>query len=110
MTASTGTIWTVILFLAAGTFLIRFSFLGIVGNRKLPEWLLRHLRYTPVAFLPAIAAPLVLWPAATDGVPDPARLAAAAVTIALGLWTRNVLLAVVAGLAVLFVGLALLPS
>ena len=110
MTASAGTVWTVILLLAAGTFLIRFSFLGLIGDRKLPEWVLRHLRYTPVAFLPAIAAPLVLWPEATGGALDPARLAAAAMTLALGVWTKNVLLAIVAGLACLFGLLAFLPS
>ena len=110
MTASPGTVWTVILLLAAGTFLIRFSFLGLIGDRKLPEWVLRHLRYTPVAFLPAIAAPLVLWPEATGGALDPARLAAAAMTLALGVWTKNVLLAIVAGLACLFGLLAFLPS
>lgn len=107
MTADSGTIWTIIVVLAIGTFLLRFSFLGLIGDRKLPPWVLRHLRYTPVAFLPAIAAPLVLWPAATDGAPDPARLAAAAATLAVGLWSKNVLYAIIAGLAVLYAGLAL---
>ena len=37
-----------------GTFLVRFSFLGLIGNRDLPPWLLRHLRYTPVAVFPAL--------------------------------------------------------
>ena len=64
MTASDGTIWLVIVLLGLGTYLIRFSFVGLIGSRKLPDWVLRHLRYTPVAFIPAIAAPLVLWPAA----------------------------------------------
>jgi len=107
MTADSGTIWTIIVVLAIGTFLLRFSFLGLIGDRKLPPWVLRHLRYTPVAFLPAIAAPLVLWPAATDGAPDPARLAAAAATLAVGLWSKNVLYAIISGLAVLYAGLAL---
>lgn len=106
MTASSATIWAVIIILGLGTFLLRFSFLGIVGSRKLPDWLLRHLRYTPVAFLPAIAAPLVIWPAATNGIPDPARLAAAAVTLIVGVWTKNVLYAIIAGLAALYAGLA----
>lgn len=108
MTASSETIWLVILLLGLGTFLIRFSFLGLIGDRKLPEWVLRHLRYTPVAFLPAIAAPLVLWPEAAGGSPEPARLAAAFVTLAVGLWTKNVLYAVIAGMGTLYAGLALL--
>lgn len=107
MTASDSTVWWIIVLLGIGTFLIRFSFLGLVGDRKLPAWILRHLRYTPVAFIPAIAAPLVLWPAATGGVPEPARLASAAVTLIVGLWTKNVLFAVVSGLVTLYAGLAL---
>ncbi|TGN37536.1 AzlD domain-containing protein, partial [Paracoccus liaowanqingii] len=78
MQASNLTIWTIILVLGVGTYLIRWSFLGALGNRELPGWVIRMLRYTPVAVLPALVAPLVLWPEATGGAPDPARLAAAA--------------------------------
>ena len=95
-------VWIVILALGIGTFLIRFSFLGLVGNRPLPEWLLRHLRYTSVAVMPGLVAPLVLWPQATGGVPDPARLAAAAAALGLGIVTRNALWAIFGGVAVLY--------
>jgi branched-subunit amino acid transport protein len=95
-------IWLVIVLLGAGTFLIRFSFLGLIGNRDLPGWLLRALRFTPVAIIPGLAAPLVLWPAATGGDPDPARLSAASVTIAVGLLTKNVLAAIVGGAGTLY--------
>lgn len=95
-------IWLIIALLGVGTFLIRFSFLGLVGDRKLPDWLLRHLRYTPVAVMPALVTPLVLWPEATGGEPDPARLSAAAVTLAVGVWRRNVVLAVLAGALTLY--------
>lgn len=95
-------VWLVICALGVGTFLIRFSFLGLVGDRPLPDWLLRFLRYTPVAVLPGLVAPLVLWPAATGGDPDPARLAAAFATVAAGLATRNVLAAIGAGLVTLY--------
>jgi branched-subunit amino acid transport protein len=74
MDYSTAQIWAIILALALGTFALRYSFLGLIGRRRLPEWALRHLRYTPVAVLPGLIAPLVLFPAATDGQPDPARL------------------------------------
>jgi branched-subunit amino acid transport protein len=100
-------VWTVILVLGVGTFLIRFSFLGLIGARPVPTWVARLLRYTPVAVLPGLVAPLVLWPAATGGAPDAARLAAAAATVVVGLWTRNVLWSVGAGAGVLAVGLAL---
>ena len=102
------TIWTIILLSALGTYGLRWSFLGAFGNRPMPVWAQRLLRYTAVAVLPAIAAPLVVWPAATGGQPDPARLIAAAVTIWVGLATRNVLAAVVTGMASLYLGLYLM--
>ncbi|MEO1537341.1 MAG: AzlD domain-containing protein [Pseudomonadota bacterium] len=97
MSYDTGTIWLIIAIMGAGTYLIRFSFLGLVGNRKMPDWLLRHLRYTPVAILPGLVAPLVMWPDATDGSPDPIRVAAAAVTIAVAWWWKNMLAGAGAG-------------
>lgn len=100
--ASDLTVWIVIVVLGIGTFLIRWSFLGALGDRELPGWILRALRYTPVAVLPALVAPLVMWPAATGGQPEPARLAAAAATLAVGVLTKNVILAIGAGAVTLF--------
>lgn len=102
------TLWIVIAALAVGSFALRFAFLGIVGNRQMPEWLLRHLRYTAVAVLPALVAPLVAWPAATGGEPDPARLGATFVTLAAGILTRNVFAGIAAGAVTLFALMALL--
>lgn len=94
--------WTVAAALGLGTYAIRFSFLGLLGNRPLPHWLIRCLRYTAVAMLPALAAPLVLWPAATQGEPDPVRLLAALATVATGLVWRSMMGAIVAGVLVLY--------
>ena len=105
MTLDPVTVWTVIAALAVGTYLIRISDLGLIGNRRLPDWVLRHLRYTPVAVIPALVAPLVLFPRATDGVPDPARLLAAAATILAGMLSRSVPVAILAGGATLYGGL-----
>ncbi len=102
MSMSTGMIWFIIAMMGVGTFLIRFSFLGLIGDRPLPEWVLRHLRYTPVAVLPGLVAPLVLWPATTGGAPEPARLSAAVVTLAVGYFFKNVLAAIISGAATLF--------
>lgn len=95
-------IWGVILALAVGTFLLRFSFLGLIGARRLPGWVLRHLRYTPVAVLPALVAPLVVWPEATDGAFDLPRVLAASATVLVGYVTGNVLAAIGAGAATLY--------
>ena len=68
----------------------------------MPAFVLRLLRYTPVAVLPGLVAPLVLWPAATGGSPDPARLSAALVTLLVGYFSRNVLAAILSGAATLY--------
>ena len=98
-------LWALIVALGAGTYLIRFSFLGLLGARVLPDWVLRHLRYAAHAVLPALVAPLVLWPAATGGQPDPARLIAAFVAAAVGWWWRSTLASVLAGALALAAGL-----
>lgn len=97
MTYSSFEIWTIIIVMGIGTFLIRFSFLGLIGDRVMPAFVLRLLRYTPVAVLPGMVAPLVLWPGATDGQFDPVRMLAAIATVAIGVWTRNVLWAILGG-------------
>jgi branched-subunit amino acid transport protein len=102
MQMSHATVWLVIVALAVGSFLIRFSFLGLIGARDIPEWILRHLRYTPVAVLPGLVAPLVIWPAANDGMMDPARLAAALVTLIVGYFTKNIMAAILSGAATLY--------
>lgn len=97
MSYSEAQIWLIIALLGIGTYLIRLSFLGIIGSRKMPDWVLRHLRYTPVAVLPALVAPLAVWPSATGGDPDPARMIAAAATLGVAYWTKNMLWGVAAG-------------
>jgi len=109
MTGPSGSfeLWVIILALGLGSFAIRFAFLGIVGDRALPEWMLRHLRYTAVAILPALVAPLVVWPAATGGAPDAPRMLAALATLVVGYLTKSVIWGIFAGGAslLLLVGL-----
>ena len=59
------------------------------------------MRYTAVAVLPALVAPLVVWPEATGGEVDITRMSAAAATIVVGYITRNVIWSMVAGAATL---------
>jgi branched-subunit amino acid transport protein len=107
---SQATVWAIIAALAVGTYAIRFSFLGLIGGRDLPPWVLRHLRYAPMAVIPALIGPLILWPDATGGQPDPVRLAAALAAFACGWGFRNTLAAIGAGAAVLALGLWLVPG
>lgn len=101
MTYSPSDVWLVIALLALGTFLLRFSFLGLIGNRPLPGWLLRVLRYTPMAVIPGLMAPQVVMPATGGSGPNWLLIAAVAVTLAVGIATRNVILALLAGVGVL---------
>jgi len=105
MSYSTFDIWLIIIVLGIGTFLIRFSFLGLIGDRAMPPLVLRLLRYTPVAVLPAMVAPLVVWPDATGGVPDPVRIVAALVALGVGIWRKDPLPAIGAGAIALYFGL-----
>jgi branched-subunit amino acid transport protein len=95
-------IWTVIGVLGLGTFLIRFSFIGLVGDRALPPWASRLLRYVPVAVMPGLVAPLVVWPAATGGALDPPRLTAALAALGIGALWRSVTGAIAGGMGVLY--------
>ncbi|MHA6324887.1 AzlD domain-containing protein [Roseivivax sp. CAU 1753] len=101
----TAPLWTVIIGLGIGSFALRFVFLGLVGDRPLPPWLLRHLRYTAVAILPALIAPLVVWPSATGNSFEPVRFTAGLLTLAVAFYTKNVLSAMLVGAATLGVGL-----
>ncbi|MFD0859102.1 AzlD domain-containing protein [Roseovarius aquimarinus] len=101
-------IWITIACLGLGSFGLRFVFLGLIGDRPLPAWILRHLRYTAVAVLPGLVAPMVVWPAATGGTLDPARMSAACATILIGLWTRNVVAAILGGAVTLYAMLYLI--
>lgn len=48
--------WLVVLGLGAGTFLIRYSFIGLFAKRDMPPWLERGLRLLVPAIFAAIVA------------------------------------------------------
>lgn len=93
--------WTLTILLGIGTFLIRFSFLGFLGGRQLPDWLLLHLRYVGVAVFPALVTPMILWPAATGGTTDWIRVVAGLAALAAGI-RINVIAAILAGMGTFY--------
>ena len=95
------TLWTVIVGLGLGSVFLRFGFMGFVGDREMPPWLLRHLRYTAVAIIPALVAPIVVY-SGEDGWPDPARLCAAIITVAVGLISKSFITAIISGAVTLY--------
>lgn len=100
-------IWLVIVLLGIGTYLIRFSFLGLIGDRPLHPFVQKLLRFVPVAVMPGLVAPMVVWPSATGGAADLPRLLAAAAALAAGAYSKSVIWAILAGLVTLYGGLAL---
>ncbi|WP_108260176.1 AzlD domain-containing protein [Mangrovicoccus ximenensis] len=104
----TGDFWLLTILLGIGTFLIRFSFLGFLGGRELPDWLLLHLRYVGISVFPALVTPMLLWPAATGGQTDWIRVAAGAIAFAAGM-KISVIGAILAGMGA-FYGLRLLET
>lgn len=95
-------IWFVILALGIGTYLIRFSFLGLIGDRKLPRYFEQMLGYTSVAVLPGLAAPIVF--ARVDGEFEVMRLVAVSLLLIVGLVTRNMMQGLMTGLITYFAG------
>lgn len=97
-------IWLVFLLGGLLTFAMRFSFIYAFGRVRVPPALHRALRFVPPAVLSAIIFPEVLL---TDGRVHAGagdhRLAAAAVSVAVALWTRKVLPTIAAGMAALFI-------
>ena len=72
------------------------------GHSDLGFW------WTVIGALLAYLTPLVIWPAATGGTLDAPRMAAAAVTLAVGYMVKNVLAAIFSGAATLYLLLFLL--
>ncbi len=89
--------WVLTILLGIGTFLIRFSFLGLLGSRDLPDWVLLHLKYVGGAVFPALIVPMVLWPASTVEGPEIARIIGALVALYAG-YRISVVAAILSGM------------
>ena len=101
-------IWIIIFFLGIGTYLIRFSFLGLVGDRQLPKWFIQHLNFVGVAVMPGLIIPFLVWPDATGCTLDAPRLFAAIAAFCFGIWKRSALWSVIAGISVLYLTMFIL--
>lgn len=93
-------VWVAMVVSGLLTFLIRLSFIGLLGKWQPPPLAQRALRYVPAAVLAAIIVPEVL---VREGQIDPInpRMAAALIAAAVARLTRSALLAIVAGMAAL---------
>jgi branched-subunit amino acid transport protein len=103
VTVTTLELWGILLAISAGTFLLRFSFIHWLGDRRISPGWETALQLVPTAVLCAIVVPAVLFdagaPAVSLGNP---RLLAGALAALVALRTRNILLTIVVGMAALW--------
>ncbi len=92
--------WLLALGLGAITYAMRISFMALMRRHAPPPGLIRALRFAPFAILPAILAPMVVFPASGGGEVDPLRIVAALAALAAGALTRSMLATIGVGAAV----------
>jgi branched-subunit amino acid transport protein len=92
--------WGVVLALAVGTFLIRYSFIGLFANRDMPAWLAHGLKLiVPAIFAAIVASGLFISGGQFGGWALWPRYVAAAVALWVALRMQgNVLLTVISGM------------
>ena len=95
--------WIVTLLLGAATYAIRLSFLAWSQQKTFSPRVKRLLDFVPVTVLPALIAPVIVFPDAAGGDFDPIRVVAAAVALCVGLLTRSVIAVITAGIGTLMV-------
>ena len=101
--------WGVVLALGLGTFLIRYSFIGLFANRDMPPWLSHGLKLiVPAIFAAIVASGVAITAGQFGGWALWPRYAAAAVALALAIrFKGNILITVISGMAALHGFLAL---
>ncbi|MDZ7749663.1 MAG: AzlD domain-containing protein [Halofilum sp. (in: g-proteobacteria)] len=93
------TIWLLIVGVAAGTYLIRASFIQAWQWISVPPALARALRYVPPAVFAALVLPaLVVADGGIDLSPDNPRLVAGLAAAVVAWYSRNVLLTIGVGM------------
>jgi len=96
--------WPALLVGGLLTFLIRLSFIALLGRIEVPPLLARALRFVPAAVLTAIIVPeLLMHDGAVDLSPGNLRLLAGLAATGVALRTRSVALTIVAGMGALWV-------
>lgn len=83
--------WLIVLIVGVGTYLIRLSFIGILGHRDIPTYIERPLRLVAPAAIAAIAIPELVAPAGEVDISlDNLRLFAGMIAIVAAWKTRSI--------------------
>lgn len=93
-------IWLTMVIAGAITYLIRLSFIGILGRWQPPPWVQRALRFVPPAVLAAIVFPEVLMREGSFAPLNP-RLAAAILAALVAWRTKSAVLSIAVGMGAL---------
>jgi branched-subunit amino acid transport protein len=97
-------IWLLFLAVGLGTFTLRFLFIYLFGKIEMPDWLSRALRFVPAAALAALVFPALTHPAGhLDLSMQNFRLLAGLGGAVVAWRTRNVLLTILVGMALLWI-------
>ena len=104
------TLWLIIIGMGIITYAIRLSLIVLLGRVDVPVIVQRALRFVPPAVLSAIIFPELLRPGgALDISPGNARLIAGVVAALVAWRTKNVILTIAVGMAVLWLLQAMIP-
>ncbi len=90
-------IWILILALSFVTYMLRGSFILFLGNRDMPEYFRRYLRYVAVAIIPGMIAGLVAFPASLSGQTNFIWMGATLAAFLTGLKWKNPLIIMLVG-------------
>jgi branched-subunit amino acid transport protein len=101
---SATSVWLLFLAIGLGTFSLRFSFIYLFGKIQMPDWLRRALRFVPAAVLAALVFPALTHPVGHLDLSLHNFRLLAGLGGALVAWrTRNVLITIAVGMALLWI-------
>ncbi len=96
-------IWVAVIVIGVITLLTRASFIVLAERLTLPQPVQRALQFTPIAALTAILIPEVVAPSGSFNLTLAApRLLAGAVAAVIAWRTRNIMLTIIVGMALLW--------
>jgi branched-subunit amino acid transport protein len=97
-------LWLTFLCIGAITYAIRLSFILLFEKMVIPSFLMRALRFVPVAVLSAIILPALFLDGSRVNLSlGNARLLAGSIAVVVAWRTRNALLTIVVGMVALWV-------
>lgn len=101
-------LWLTMIAIGFATFAIRLSFIYLFGKVEMPDLVKKALRYVPPAVLSAIVFPELLLPGGQFDLSFGNGRLIAGILAAVVAWrTKNVVLTIVTGMAVLYILTAL---